>query len=173
MKKPVIIILLLLFLYITPVYAEEVSSKNTISGGVSIIWAGYPFYILPGMNVEYERLLINNFTLAVDIGLDGLILSYADLKARWYPWNGMFFTDIGLGIWRQGFDTWILTPVISPGFGWKIDIGKPNGWNLTTGIIGRIFFFEERQIDINNSSVIQDFIIDITAKAFFKIGYSF
>jgi len=183
MKKSFIYFFLLLFLC-TFVYAEEVVSKNTTSGGIGVIWAGYPFGILPGINMEYERLLNKNFALAVDIGLDGLILPYADLYARWYPWAGMFFANIGLGIWQRGFGTLVFTPVISPGIGWKIDIGKPNGWNLITGIIGRIFFYEDqRGVDyqynrdnrevVNNPSVYNDTSVDVTAKVFFKVGYSF
>jgi len=173
-----LLIFLLLFLCVTLIYAEEnnteeKSVKNTISGGVSAIYTGYFFgtYILPGLHIEYERLLHENFTLAVDIGLDGLIRPHFDLYARWYPWAGMFFTNFGLGVWRQGFDTWILTPVISPGIGWKIDIGKPNGWNLTTGIVGRIFLYEDK--DINDSTVNNNSTVDITAKVYFKVGYSF
>jgi hypothetical protein len=169
MKKPSIIFLL--FLCTTYVYAEEVPSKNTISGGISMIYTGAFGGILPGLNIEYERLLHNNFALAVGIGGDGFLLPYADLYARWYPWAGMFFADFGLGIWRRGFETWVSYPMISPGIGWKIDIGKPNGWNLIIGIAGRIFFYE----DYRESDYVADntFTVDITAKASLKVGYSF
>jgi len=175
MKQPLIIFLLLLFFYITPVYAEEMSSKNTISGGISAIWVGFGFLcpIMPGLDIEYERLLHKNFALAVNIGLDGIIRPYADLYARWYPWAGMFFADFGLGIWKQGFETWALFPVISPGIGWKIDIGKSNGWNLITGITGRVFFYEDSREDVQTSSVNTGMSVDITAKFFFKVGYGF
>jgi len=153
MKRALIIFLLLLFLCITSIYAEEVSSKNTISGGASVIWVGYPVSILPGINIEYEFMLHKNFALVVDIGLDGIIRSYVDLYARWYPWGGMFFAELGLGIWWEGFNAWVLRPEISPGIGWRIDIGKPNGWNLITGITGRILFYENRSEDTLNSSI--------------------
>jgi hypothetical protein len=173
-KKPLIIFLLLLFFYIIPICADEISSKNTISGGISAIWVGENFLrvpILPGLDIEYERLLHNNFSLAVDVGLDGLIVLYADLYARWYPWAGKFFANIGLGISKRGFETWTLFPAISPGIGWKIDIGKPNGWNLITGITGRIFFYEDqREYEVRREI---DRTVDITAKVFFRVGYSF
>ena len=164
MKKSVFPLLFLLLLYNAFVYSEEVVAKNTISVGESIVWIGSPVGFLPGLNIEYERLLSNNFALAVDVGVDALILLYADTYARWYPWAGKFFTNLGFGIWRYNFNTWNFTPVISPGIGWKIDIGEPNGWNLITGIIGRVFFYED---DRNN------FTVDITTKIIFRVGYSF
>jgi hypothetical protein len=179
MKKPFIIFLLLLFLCINFVYTEDTSSKNTISGEISAIWAGYFFGILPGLSIEYERLLHKNFALAVGVGMDGLIVPYADLYARWYPGAGMFFADFGLGIWRRKFESFVLLPVLSPGIGWKIDIGKPDGWNLTIGITGRIFFYEDQEVyeikqgDVYESSVENVISFDIVPKPFFKLGYSF
>jgi len=171
MKKQLIIFLL--FLCFASVYAEEVPSINTISGGASAIlmpvFLGVP--VMPGLTIEYERVLNDNFALAVDFGIDGFILPYIDLCARWYPWAGMFYANLGLGVWRQGFNTWILMPVISPGIGWKFDIGKPNGWNLITGLTGRIFLFEDTETD--DTSVNKNSTVEITAKAFFKVGYSF
>ena len=128
-------------------------------------------YILPGLNIEYERTLHKNFALAVDIGRDGLLSSYVDLYARWYPWAGMFFADLGLGVWWPEFDAWILRPQISPGIGWRIDIGKPNGWNLITGITGRIVFY--KNVERRDSSIYTEESVDFTGKVFFEVGYSF
>ncbi|MDR0476159.1 MAG: hypothetical protein LBH43_21135 [Treponema sp.] len=174
MKRSLIIFLF--FLYIIHVHAEEVSLKNTISGGISIMWVGVGGFlppVMPGLDIGYERLLHKNFALAVDIGVDGILIPYADLYARWYPWAGMFFADLGLGIWRQGFETWISMPWVSPGIGWKIYIGKTKRWNFTTGITGRIIFHEYHEID--NIDTVDNTIksIEGTGKINIKVGYSF
>jgi hypothetical protein len=164
-------IIFLLFLCITSVYAEEASVNNTISGGVSIIYTGIFGGIMPGLNIEYEHLLHNNFALAVGIGGDGLLAPYVDLYARLYPWARMFFADLGFGVWGRGFGSWVLYPMISPSIGWKIDIGKSNRWNLIIGITGRILFFEEWRESDNVAD--NTFTVDSTVKASLKAGYRF
>jgi hypothetical protein len=116
------------------------SGKNTISGGINLT-----DFILPGFSIGYERLLHKNFAISADIGIHSVLIPYADIHGRWYPWAGMFFVDIGMGIWvflplEDGDGSAYTFPVISPGIGWKIDIGQPNGFVLIAGIEERISF---------------------------------
>ena len=119
--------------------------KNLISFGINFA-DEFPYteiYKRLGINFEYERLLNPNFSIGLDIGLD-LSWPYAEIQGRWYPWAGKFFTGFGLGTiyvfgYYKGHPN-ILFPVISPGIGWKIDIGKANKWVIIPSIVDRMDF---------------------------------
>jgi hypothetical protein len=73
--------------------------------------------------------------LGVEAGEDKLLsiipADFFDVQAKWYPWSGKFYADLGLG-YAQLF--WIVPSImITGGVGWKIDVGKPNGFVLDFG----------------------------------------
>ena len=146
--------LLLISLCVPNVSGQE-PGKNTIYGGVGFIWdlgASVPF---PGLYFEYERLLHGMFSIGVEIGSEVLVMlattdgtqfafmPYAEVKGRWYPRANIFFIGAAFGALFN-----LSTPMpthltISPGIGWRIDVGKNNKWVMVPGIYGRILYYIE------------------------------
>jgi hypothetical protein len=62
-----------------------------------------------------------------------LICNNAGVKGigRFYPGQGVFFLELGLGFGLQSVLVWNYYPLgllVEPGLGWKIDVGAPNGF---------------------------------------------
>jgi hypothetical protein len=166
MGKKIILVLILAISIAGGVSAQE-RAKNTITGGLNF------FVYLPfGLDIEYERVLINNFlgkglfSITVDVGYYTLIFfdsSWADVHARWYPWSRTFFLDVGLGCMAN---FWTSAFTISPKVGWKIDIGKPNGWVIIPSIAASFFVTGE-------GWPISLYPVNFLPKIDISIGYSF
>ncbi len=106
--------------------------------------------------------------LGVEAGEDKLLsiipADFFDVQAKWYPWSGKFYADLGLGYAYL----WIVpATMITGGVGWKIDVGKPNGFVLDFGAavdyFASISEFDESEFDELVSA-------NVRAKA--QIGYS-
>jgi hypothetical protein len=132
MAKKLIVFLAVFGVCGTALFAWE----NTVVGGPNI------GLLTQGLDVEYERVLLDGFlgdgTLAIvaEAGYIGIfflpIYYYIDARARWYPWSGMFFADVGLG-YGSLFGL-IPTFLISPEIGWRIDIGDTDGWVIIPSV---------------------------------------
>ncbi|GHU26189.1 hypothetical protein FACS1894172_20220 [Spirochaetia bacterium] len=110
-----------------------------------------------GSSVNYERALNNYFSLLAEASYTFYFIGdewAAAVKGRWYPWGKTFFLELGLGYGNTlgylasaaGFVTFFLSFgqvnlnkyadmrirgfLIGPALGWKIDIGKANGFVL-------------------------------------------
>lgn len=160
MGKKIILVLALVLFVTGSVFPQE-KAKNTITVGGEFLLC-YPM----GVNIEYERVLINNFSITGDIGYFGLILMgmvYADVHPRWYPWSKTFFMDLGLGcadfIYLGGFGSY---PVftLSPKLGWKIALGE-SGWVITPSITANFIFGKNWPTS------------NIIPKIVLSVGYSF
>jgi hypothetical protein len=156
MKRKLILAAFFTVIMAGGVFAQEKydgSSKNTIFFGASL--AGY------------ERAIFNGFSAGVEAGVDLLGVDtaghgvrimpfFADAFARWYPWQKIFFANLGLGyqgggigISLDGSDDKPGVFHIKPQAGWKIDIGQPGGWifearagmGLTVGGDGSLITF--------------------------------
>jgi hypothetical protein len=128
--KKVFAVLVLAMVVAGGVFAQENTSraKNTVMGGPNVGLLTF------GLDVEYERILLENLGkgslgIAGEVGYTTVIIFpifYIDARARWYPWSGKFFADLGLGY--SSFLGVTSAFMISGEVGWRIDIGKPNGW---------------------------------------------
>jgi hypothetical protein len=158
MRKIIIAGFLLAFGAANGLFGQE-SAKNTLSAGINL--SGI-FPAFPGINVGYERLLTKHFSVAFDMGVDTVIFPYAEVSGRWYPWEGSFFAHLGLGVWSLLPIIGLIGPqlVVSPGIGWKIDIGEKNGWFLIPNLTGKIIIYNSQ------------FVLPIT-EINFSFGYSF
>ena len=154
MKKTIFLLIFAVFLALN-ISAQE-PHKNAINFGTTG---------LLGIAVGYERMLLSNFSMTVDIGY-GLYLSpsfYTSIGARWYPVsdsNGKtagFFLSVSAGYgeisereslfaWEKDsnpYDIWGF--MISPSLGFKIGSGKPRGF-MVTPMIGADIFLGEKTI---------------------------
>jgi hypothetical protein len=120
---------LLIFLVVSGVNAQSVKSPNTITVGLTNLFFG-------GV-ASYERALNENFSIGVDTVGAFIFPTEAGvlLRGYYYPGGGNFFWDVGLG---YGGGVTLLPPgagaglLISPGFGWKNDIGQPGAFIFQT-----------------------------------------
>lgn len=120
--------------------ARNSSRGNTQTGDLNTASAGINIGLLAfGLDAEYERVIMprlnfgglnTKLALAGELGFQTVIwlpIHYFDVRARLYPWSGIFFADLGLGY------AWVLGGLISafmvsPQIGWKIDIGGKGKW---------------------------------------------
>jgi hypothetical protein len=95
--------------------------KNWISGEASLLGAG----------VSYERMLTPNFSVGGTMFYHTFFFFFTSLGVNvtgsFYPWAGMFYTEIGLGF---GSNFTLNGAMITPAVGWKIDVGKTGGFFL-------------------------------------------
>ena len=169
MTKKTILILMILVIMAGSISAQnDERAKNSIALQFGIIGLAlsYERIFIPQFSlladVSYTTLiLMDEFT--------------ASIKARWYPWGKTFFMDLGLGYsYGYGMSGFIIDAamtvltfgywlkmkpggweknefitggfLIQPGLGWKIDIGRPDGFVLPISLgmdfkIGKIFDF--------------------------------
>ncbi len=124
-------------------FAQEEASANArsnwISGEVSIL----------GVGARYERMLNDNWSVGANVFYNSLLVDAFGVEAfgRYYPWAGNFYAEIGAGfahhspvtenerLLDEPFDGFM----ISPGIGWKIDVGNPGSFFLNPNIIIPIF----------------------------------
>jgi hypothetical protein len=117
MKK---IILFLLLTVSTKIYSHE-----------NIVFVGMNGY---GATIGYEKYLTDNLSIVPEINLSivyGLLSTgaFVELRSRLYPFGGSFFIDTGIGYGViSGISYQTEGILISPGFGWKVDIGKKDGF---------------------------------------------
>jgi hypothetical protein len=104
------------------------SFKNTIFFGP--VMAGYERSILPMLSVGAEA-GINFFGLSNSGGMR-IAPAFADAFVRWYPWQRVFFANLGLGYQGSGmgFESDLTESIfhIKVQTGWKFDIGNAGGW---------------------------------------------
>lgn len=108
-------------------FGEE-SPKNKVYGGIT-------FILRPGFNIGYERALNDKFSMALDVNTDVLFPLAVEITARWYPASNGFFAGFGSGVWMD-----IPMFFLSPGIGWKINLGTQNKWVLIPSLTGRILW---------------------------------
>jgi hypothetical protein len=123
--------------------------ENSISLGINGI----------GLTAAYERKIIDTFSVVPEITFSqiyGVLSSvgFVDLRARWYPFSGSFFADLGIGYGIAGSIS-IATDglLISPGIGWNFDIGKKDGFTLNLSVCSDwIFRLSDKTLLINMSN---------------------
>jgi hypothetical protein len=147
--KKIILILAVAAAGTISAYGNEPAVKNWISGEVSLFGAG----------ARYERMLAPKFSIGVD-AYQNMVLSFwtdkegdmtlfwgyeleTGLFGRFYPGEGKFFFELGLGYHRhyalklnlEEYSTEDINgAAVSPGLGWRIDFGKPGGFFITPGV---------------------------------------
>jgi hypothetical protein len=95
-----------------------------------------------GATVSYERFITKKFSLVPEINaayFSGVLSTelLGEVRARYYPFSGSFFVDFGLGygLLLQMYYPYPAQGILaSPGVGWKIDIGKPDGFIFNIGL---------------------------------------
>jgi hypothetical protein len=136
--KKLILFSLLIVIAVGGVFAQmnnDGSKKNTIFFGP--IMAGYERTLFSGLSVGAEA-GFNFFGLGSE-GWLHLMPLFADAFVRWYPWQKIFFADLGLGYQGGGITAGISDDDeraggfhIKPQVGWRIDIGNAGGWIFET-----------------------------------------
>ena len=141
-KKCIFLFLVLALVIAGGVFGQNNDIKNWVSGEVSILGGG----------VRYEYMLFPNLSLTVNAYYSTLII-WRDWGftggARFYPLANMgLFGELGLGFgehrgvgtlsdddWGE-YNDWIKTLgfIISPGVGWKLDVGTPGGFYIQPGL---------------------------------------
>ena len=112
------------------VFAES-DIQNWISGEISVLGAG----------VRYERMLNEQISVGV-VAFSTLFASYtagAQVFGRYYPWASNFHAEVGLGggtaaDGRLGSGNRVSGLMITPGIGWRIDVGEPGRFFLNPNI---------------------------------------
>jgi hypothetical protein len=160
--------------YVKMTIEEERRAKNTISILISVAF----------FSVNYELKINDVFSLILESGYGNSLLYFhpnyiVDGKLRWYPWQNMFFAELGLGygqkyIDKNGNRNSFLEPegewyrrdgfMISPGFGWKFDLGQMNGFIMTINL-GASW--------ITGPETLSNLDLDITPYAKLGIGWAF
>ncbi|MCL2443782.1 MAG: hypothetical protein FWD13_10025 [Treponema sp.] len=93
MKKMLAAVILVMVLLTGNLYADDgvkEEAQNILALSVGLI----------GADLSYERVFFSNFSVLGQISYTNWIIADSlsvDGKARWYPFNGAFFLDIGLG----------------------------------------------------------------------------
>ena len=147
----------------------ELSYERALSSHFSVLIDGsYSDYLIPGSD---SVSLMNEYTAAV--------------KGRWYPWAKTFFLELGVGygngLGLAGGAAYLATYIftlglvdlppdifrangllISSGLGWKIDIGKPNGFVLPVNVGNDLI------VDFSHPG-----FVDFIPYARIGLGYSF
>jgi len=149
--KKLVFCLVLVMLVTGVVFAEGRPANirdNWISGEINILGAG----------LRYERMLSENFSVGATLYGSTLIMtldtSGIGAFARFYPFGKTFYLELGLGYGQNSdmaFDEGVTIvnadgtrdPYnlvktsgldITPGLGWRIDVGKEGGFFLNPGI---------------------------------------
>ena len=160
MAKKILLVLVLTAIVGGGVFAQE-RAPNTFLGGINIGLLTF------GADIEYERafpgLLPGLFAVAAETGFTTVLIFpiyNIDVRARWYPWAKTFFADFGVGF--GSFFGWSSALQISPGVGWRIDIGESNGWVIVPSLQYN-YFVAFSEVDFSGSLI----------KICFRMGYSF
>jgi len=111
---------------------EASTAKNWVSGELSIL----------GVGARYERVMNPKLTVGANAYFSTLIVfSDIDLggSVRYYPWGGKFFVEGALGFHIHNVflllgNVAITGAAITPGVGWKIDVGNKGGFFIQPGI---------------------------------------
>ena len=147
MLKKLLLLFIVLSIISGTVIAQE-RAKNSIAVQVGVI----------GAELSYERIFNPFFSVLADVSYTTMIFLdefTASAKGRCYPFGGSFFLELGLGYsygkgvvgamtdmmltvftlgWYLTYKDFDNDPwrsggfLIQPGLGWKIDIGKPDGF---------------------------------------------
>jgi len=151
MTKKIFLILIVLFLVSGNIFAQnEERAKNSVAVSLGIV----------GAALSYERIFNSHFSVLADVSYTTLVLIEEFTisgKGRVYPFGGSYYLEMGLGYsyGRGPVDMmthmilgvltfgWYFTTLdeddilarrggflLQPGMGWKIDIGKPDGFVL-------------------------------------------
>jgi hypothetical protein len=108
-------------------------------GGLSLVW--------PAAELRYELMLNPSFSVGAYVYYE---FSFGmGITGRWYPFSKSFFLELGSGYNKLYFNNiyfdhdtnkWIEFIEdhngidIIPGFGWRIDVGKPGGFYITPSV---------------------------------------
>ena len=158
MKKITLCMVILIFVSgIAFSQQYESDQFNTLGLHLNLIGAGAAF--------NYERSFNPNFSLLGEISLDIIPVAFTlAAKARYYPFGRAFYLEMGagygmtigyvgliagyanliaemftFGLADTNWDVWMHGVVLTPGLGWKIDLGKPGGFTLPIGLGINIF----------------------------------
>ena len=138
----------------TSAFAES-NIQNWISGEISVFGAG----------VRYERMLNEQFSVGGIASYHILIMNLLGVQAfgRFYPWASNFYAEVGLGFGSVHVrGTNYIGMSITPGIGWRIDVGEPGRFFLNPSINLPIVLGQ-----INNNFINLDF------RPAFGMGFAF
>jgi hypothetical protein len=130
MKKRIGFFLVFTVMAAGGLFAQADTKRHWLSGEISLI----------GDGARYELMLTPTFSVGVNVYWTSFFfLNEIGVIAvgRFYPWNGTFFAELGLGYsahaaFTETSDYSGLEAIIGfgviPGVGWKIDAGKAGGF---------------------------------------------
>jgi len=155
MGKKFLLMLAIALLVSGSLFAQEQDrAKNSIALSFGVV----------GAEASYERIFNRHLSVLADVSYTTLVFMdefTASGKGRWYPFGRAFYLEVGLGYtYGKGvvgfmadtllsvltFGYYLTTKdfendnfrthgfLIQPGLGWKIDIGKQDGFVLPIGL---------------------------------------
>ena len=125
MKRIALLILLSVF-NSELIFSQNKNVGNWLSGEIALF----------GISFRYEKRLNKNFSIGALLTADAFISSASlgiEATGRWYPWNGKFYSELGLGYgyinthahyFDECYDLKLNGIRITPAIGWKINIAK-------------------------------------------------
>jgi len=170
-KKGILLLFVLVVIIAGGVFAQEGGSgiKNWISGDVSLI----------GVGTRYERMLDENLSIGGTIFFHSFFLFWnsvgINVTARYYPWAGAgnFYAELDVGFGTVTNTKRAINGVmVSPGVGWKIDLGKPGAFYINPMIslpivLGRSYSYRD------GKTTDSGFKIGTNFRPAFGMGYAF
>lgn len=150
-----------------------------LSGGFGIpvvgyagVNASYEYQIIPqlsvGANVFIEYFPLMLFVVSFTQDPNQLFAVAFEGQAHWYPFSKTFHVDAGFG-W--GYYAGMSVLILTPGAGWKIDIGKPGGFSINPGARLEIFMPLGKNIFQNSDQ--NSNLIPVNLNLNLSVGYSF
>lgn len=156
------------------------------SGGVKNWLSGEAGF--SGFGVRYERMLSDTFSVGATGFINSALFFWNSFglqaSGRYYPWAGNFYLELGLGagVITGGVgiylaDEWYYTVggMVTPGLGWKIDVGKPGGFFINPMISVPVVFGKGTPAIgyITEEGYTEEFIIGTNFRLAFGMGGAF
>ena len=90
--KKILIVFFILLINLENIAGQDKDVKNWISGEFGLI----------GLNLRYERMLNEKFSIGALLTANlSFLMESMDYSVqttlRWYPWEGKFYSELGLG----------------------------------------------------------------------------
>jgi hypothetical protein len=159
-KKGIFLLFVLVVIITGGVFAQEAAKEESGDSGIKN-WASGEVSLL-GIGGRYERMLTDKISIGGTFFFHSFFFLWNSLgitaSARYYPWAGMFYAELGLGYgWVSGTEEytyktgygqiitaeWVYTNagvMLTPGVGWRIDFGTPGGFYINPMISLPIVF---------------------------------
>ncbi|MCL2480909.1 MAG: hypothetical protein FWF38_04270 [Spirochaetaceae bacterium] len=181
--KKFIFFLIIATVVVGGAFAQADSQQNWVSGEFNFF----------GVGARYEYMISSNLSVGVHAYVNTLIVWNnwgISGFGRYYPWGNTFFAEIALGYgYNSGIkdysftyagqkysgNDWVGTTgfLVSPGLGWKIDVGEKGGFFLQPGIKVPVIVGKKKPIIDWTFSYDGEFGTSVGFFPYLGMGYTF